>query len=217
MSNWTSKEVERLIELFPTTSNSVLSLLLGRSVIAIYKKSRKLKLKKTPELLFRIRSESRTGEKSSSWKGGRRKTNSGYIILVDRSHPNSTKAGIILEHRIIMEKHIGRYLLKEEVVHHINGVRDDNSIDNLKLMFNGEHIAYHNKRWVRTSETKLLMSVKAKERFKDERNHPSYKDINIVKLMNEVSSGKTIKQVCIDYGISNRTYYNKKEKWLLNE
>lgn len=50
-----------------------------------------------------------------------------------------------LQHVVIMEQHIGRKLSKDEVVHHINGVKTDNRIENLKLMTNAEHSSLHAK------------------------------------------------------------------------
>jgi hypothetical protein len=68
----------------------------------------------------------------SNWKGGRIKR-SGYWYVLRRDHPNCGKQGYVAEHRIIMEAHIDRLLKKGEVVHHINGVKTDNRIQNLKL------------------------------------------------------------------------------------
>jgi len=77
-------------------------------------------------------------EKCYNWKGGRHKNSEGYIQIRDRTHPNNNH-GYVLEHRLIVEKHIGRYLYPWEIVHHKNGVKDDNRIENLELLPNGKH------------------------------------------------------------------------------
>ena len=64
-------------------------------------------------------------EKSSGWKGGRIKDSYGYIRIKDRSHPFCDKQGYVLEHRIIVETQIGRYLKPIEKVHH-RGAKNDN-------------------------------------------------------------------------------------------
>lgn len=80
----------------------------------------------------------------------------GYWCVFVPNHPNCTKAGRVHEHRLIMEKHIGRFLLKREVVHHINGKKTDNRIENLQLFNNsGEHTKYHF-RLLKQSKSKSL-------------------------------------------------------------
>ena len=64
------------------------------------------------------------------WKNGRSK-HRGYILIKKPNHPNITKKGYIREHRLIVEKQIGRYLHRWEVVHHINEIRDDNRPEKL--------------------------------------------------------------------------------------
>lgn len=66
-----------------------------------------------------------------------------YDYAIVRDHPNATKNGYVLLHRIIMENHIGRLLTSEEVVHHIDGDRHNNNIDNLEIMDRREHSAMH--------------------------------------------------------------------------
>lgn len=73
------------------------------------------------------------GINSSGWKGGRFKNSGGYILIKSLNHPYADKYGYVLEHRLVMETHLGRHLLPTEITHHINGIKDDNRIENLML------------------------------------------------------------------------------------
>lgn len=79
-----------------------------------------------------------TGEQNSNWRGGISK-DKGYTKILVPGHPNGDKDGYVREHRAVMEEHLGRYLEKGEAVHHKNGIRDDNRIENLELTVRGQH------------------------------------------------------------------------------
>ena len=73
------------------------------------------------------------GPSNRRWKGGRHITREGYVELRVPGHHNATKNGNVREHRLVMERHLGRRLKAGETVHHKNGKRDDNRLDNLEL------------------------------------------------------------------------------------
>ncbi len=84
------------------------------------------------------------GEDSWAWKGGEFKDNEGYIRVYRPEHPNAQSRGYVPKHRLVMEEHLGRKLKEEEVVHHIDGDKENNDIDNLVLFpTNGAHTAFH--------------------------------------------------------------------------
>ncbi|MCC5465530.1 HNH endonuclease [Pelosinus baikalensis] len=85
----------------------------------------------------------RTGEKNPNWNGGKVVDKNGYIYIHYPSHPNANCNGYVFEHRLIVEKHLGRYLRKDEIVHHKDENKNNNCIENLQVMSNEEHIKYH--------------------------------------------------------------------------
>ena len=81
----------------------------------------------------------KSGNRNSNWRGGRRNTHDGYIFICSPNHPHRNKRGEVAEHRLVMEQKLGRYLEPDEIVHHINGVRNDNCPENLELTDKHEH------------------------------------------------------------------------------
>lgn len=91
---------------------------------------------------FHIGHTENIGSKNSQWKGGIYK-NLGYVFIHSPKHPNCDVRGYVQEHRLVMEQHLGRYLNRNEVIHHINKIKHDNRIENLMLFqSNAEHLKY---------------------------------------------------------------------------
>lgn len=112
--------------------------------------------------------------------GGVVKDKSGYILISAREHPFSNNSGYVREHRLVMEKHLGRYLLPEEQVHHNDGNPENNAIENLRLFAsNSEHMAFHGNK---ASSVKLSME-------------------QIVEIKKLRLSGLTLKQIAEHYPV----------------
>lgn len=117
------------------------------------------------------------GSKNSSFKGNRKISRYGYVLIYKPKHKRANHAGYVWEHLLVMEKHIGRSLLyfgkqhkNNEVCHHINQDKQDNRIENLELMTLGEHTQLHQEldieRARKAGKTKSVISDKEAENIR---------------------------------------------------
>jgi hypothetical protein len=118
-----------------------------------YKEIRKNCIKRNPQICVDCGKEiypESTRCRSCNFKNrGRKikmKDKSGYIKVQYPKHPFADEKGYIWEHRLVVEKRVGRILRKEEVIHHINTNKEDNSLKNLMLFpTQKEHMKFHMK------------------------------------------------------------------------
>lgn len=82
----------------------------------------------------------RSGDQHPDWSGGRVRVGR-YWYRWTNTHPLRTRRNYVLEHRLVVEASLGRYLTRDEVVHHINGDPEDNRLENLMVFStNGRHL-----------------------------------------------------------------------------
>lgn len=86
------------------------------------------------------------GHFNGRWKGGIHKRFDGYELVRKGIIPKKAKgARYVLKHRLVMEQYLGRPLLRSEIIHHKNGNKSDNRIENLEIMNQARHAKLHYK------------------------------------------------------------------------
>lgn len=87
--------------------------------------------------------DGRSGKQAANWKGGRRILPNGYVYIYAPDHPRATKAGAVMEHRLVAEEYLGRYLEPYEIVHHKDGDKSHNAWENLEVATRSQHVSNH--------------------------------------------------------------------------
>ena len=82
--------------------------------------------------------QDRRGSLNRNWRGGRRYCE-GYVLVYCPEHPYCDSDNCVSEHRLVLERKLGRYLLPSEVSHHLNGVKTDNRPENLEVYDGHSH------------------------------------------------------------------------------
>ena len=161
MKKWSDEEVFVLKQNYNSVPNEELQKLFPRKTKqAIYKKAYKLGLRKTKEMEFLNRSISKRGERASNWNGGVKVTKRGYRQVLSPEHKRADSAGYVMEHILVWEKETGFPVPDGCCIHHLNGNKSDNRIENLCLMAFGAHTVFHHLGKQHTEETKQKIREK---------------------------------------------------------
>ena len=147
--------------------------------------------------------KTKVGAGNPKWRGGTLIL-SGYRYIYAPDHPNATKAGYVAEHRLAMEKKIGRLLTKIEVVHHKDENKLNNSIRNLKLCANnGTHTIDNH------AERDTFGRFRGEGKLKP-RKHGNQKltTEQVIEIRHRRDAGETLQEIADDFDIVFSTVYS---------
>lgn len=171
---WTREEDILLEELYDKLSLKELGKIFDRSPQKCCRRASRLGIKKSKEGIsrqlskailrsYKNGSRSVKGKNNPNWSGGKMVSN-GYVYLHLPDHPKCDSRGYVAEHTVVLEKKLKRYLTKEECVHHLNGIKNDNAPENLVLCAsNSEHIRKFHTPQERGSHGRFVKETGGKE------------------------------------------------------
>ena len=95
------------------------------------------------------------GKEHVSWKGGRFEDSRGYIRIYAPNHPRAKKHSYVSEHILVWEKTHEKLLPMDFLIHHLNGIRNDNRPENLFAMPRKRHISDYPNTYIRELQKKI--------------------------------------------------------------
>lgn len=116
------------------------------------------------------------GIKADTFHKGYTRKESGYLLVRNPNHPRANNHGYVPQHTLIYEQYLGRYLNNDELIHHINGNKSDNRIENLVLMNAFDHKSKHSQQ--------------------------DRKQVDLHEVRRLLDEGNFLKDVCALYGLS---------------
>ena len=130
-----------------------------------------------------------------NWRGGRSRTQHGYILLRMPSHPRAMRHGCVYEHILVAERALGHALPTKACVHHVNEVRTDNRRCNLVIC---EDVGYHKLLHRRTEAYAETGSVRAVRCIKCKQwGFNNVGDMHTVNRSDRVDGGHSYHRSCL--------------------
>lgn len=118
-------------------------------------------------------SKNNNGANNPNFAGGKYIDDKGYVRILLPDHPRNIR-GYVYEHRLVMEKYLGRFLQPWETVHHINEIKTDNRVENFFLCLHKEHSAIH----MEGRKPTQAQRNKQRETVKNTKPHTQKKDFS---------------------------------------